>query len=119
MEAVSAKWQGPLLCIWRKTSSAPKEHYAVIPRGRLSEVEVHAIPEGIKGIGDVGLKQLPEEFQSKKFEKLLRLANFAAMTQEQQIEYTRNYLATLDRNSELNTATNKGIAICYPKMQII
>ena len=57
------------------------------------------------------VKQLPEEFHSKKFEKLLRLANSAAMTQEQQIEYTRNFLAALDRNSELNTATNKGIAI--------
>jgi len=55
------------------------------------------------------LKEVPPEFQTKKFEKLLRIANFASMTYEQQIEYTRNYLAELDRNSELKTAINKGL----------
>lgn len=33
------------------------------------------------------------------------------MTHDEQIEYTRQFLAKLDHNSEIKTATDKGIAI--------
>ena len=59
---------------------------------------------------DMGsLKEVPEQFSDKSFEKLFDISNFAVMTYEEQIEYLNKFHEELDRNSELETAISKGL----------
>ena len=55
------------------------------------------------------LKEVPEQFSDKSFEKLFDISNFAVMTYEEQIEYLNKFHEELDRNSELETAISKGL----------
>ena len=55
------------------------------------------------------VKEVPEQFSDKSFEKLFDISNFAVMTYEEQIEYLNKFHEELDRNSELETAISKGL----------
>ena len=62
----------------------------------------------IKNFGD--MKEIPEEYSGKGFDKLFEVCSFANMTEEMQMRYVRKVMAEWDREGQLATAIMTGEA---------
>lgn len=62
----------------------------------------------IKNFGE--MKEIPEEFSGKGFDKLFEVCSFANMTEEMQMRYVRKMMAEWDREGQLATAIMTGEA---------
>ena len=62
----------------------------------------------IKNTGQ--MKERPQEFMGKGFDKLFEVCSFASMTEEMQMKYVRKVMAQWDRESQLATAIMTGEA---------
>ena len=89
-------------------------HYVTVelPKFRKSSSELESRQDymlyAIKNAGD--MKEIPEEFSGKGFDKLFEVCSFANMTEEMQMRYVRKVMAEWDREGQLATAVMTGEA---------